>query len=239
MKTKLLYLDDSYQVTMDAEIVEVDEPSPGRYRVVLDQTVFYPIGGGQATDQGKLIGDGWEGQVQEVVIKDGEVRHFVTSSTPFQVGMKVRGEINWDRRYKLMKIHSGGHIVDFAIYLLGYSPSTLMPYKGDHGKDAFIVYKGIVDKDIRKEVEDKANELILKNLKITWSFAPLEELQKEAIYLQPGLPTNKPLRKITLEGVGTVADGGTQVKETGEVGKIEVTSVTSENEETVVKYRVL
>lgn len=234
-----MYLDDSYQTTMNAEIVEVDEPSPGRFRVVLDQTVFYPIGGGQATDQGKLIGDGWEGQVQEVVIKDGEVRHFVTSSMPLQVGMKVRGEINWDRRYKLMKIHSGGHIVDFAIYLLGYSPSTLMPYKGDHGKDAFIVYKGTVDKDIRKEVEDKANELIAKNLKITWSFAPLEELEKEAIYLQPGLPTNKPLRKITLEEVGSVADGGTQVKETGEIGRIEVTSITSENGETVVKYRVI
>ena len=238
MKTKLLYLDDSYLTSMDAEIVEVDEPSPGRYRVVLDQTVFYPIGGGQATDQGKLTAEGWEGQVQEVVIKDGEVRHFATSKTPPQVGMKVKGEINWDRRYKLMKIHSGGHIVDFAIYLLGYSPSPLMPYKGDHGKDAFIVYKGVVDKDIRQEVEAKANELIAKNLKITWSFAPLEELEKEAIYLQPGLPTNKPLRKITLEGVGSVADGGTQVKETGEVGKIEVASITAENEETIVKYRV-
>ncbi|MBI2310278.1 alanyl-tRNA editing protein [Candidatus Collierbacteria bacterium] len=239
MKTKLLYLDDSYQTSMEAEIVEVDEPSPGRYRVVLDQTVFYPIGGGQATDQGKLVGVNWEGQVQEVVIKDGEVRHFVTSKTPPQVGMKVKGEINWDRRYKLMKIHSGGHIIDFAIYLLGYSPSPLMPYKGDHGKDAFIVYKGVVGKDIRQEVEDKANELVAKKLKITWSFAPLEELQKEAIYLQPGLPTNKPLRKITLEGVGSVADGGTQIKETSEIGRIEVSSITSENGETVVKYRVI
>lgn len=55
MKTKLLYLDDSYLTTMDAEIIEVDEPTPGRFRVVLDQTVFYPIGDGQATDQGKLF----------------------------------------------------------------------------------------------------------------------------------------------------------------------------------------
>lgn len=239
MQTKLLYLDDSYQQKMDAEIVEMDEIAPGRYRLVLDQTVFYPIGGGQATDQGRLFNDSWEGKVQEVVIKDGEVRHFVTSAVPPTVGMKVTGEIDWNRRNKLMKIHSGGHVVDFAMYLLEYSPKPLMPFKGDHGKDAFIIYTGTLDKDIRKDLENKANELVAKNLSITWSYASYEDLQKEAIYLQPGLPTNKPLRKITLEGVGSVADGGTQVKQTGEIGKIEVTSVVSGNGETVVKYKVI
>ena len=239
MKTKLLYLDDSYLKAMEAEVLEFDEVTPGRYRLVLDQTVFYPVGGGQATDQGKLSSEGWQGKVQEVTIKDGEVRHIVSSPTPPAIGMKVTGEIDWERRYKLMKIHSGGHIVDFAMHLLGYSPSPLMPYKGDHGKDAYIAYKGILDKDIRADLETKANKLVAQNLHITWSYATMEELQKDAIYIQPGLPTNKPLRKITLETVGSVADGGTQVKQTGEVGKIEVTSVTSENGETIVKYRVV
>ncbi len=239
MKTKLLYLDDSYLKTMEAEVFEFDEVAPGRYRLVLDQTVFYPVGGGQATDQGKLFNETWQGKVQEVTIKDGEVRHIVSSQIPPTVGMKVTGEIDWDRRYKLMKIHSGGHIVDFAMHLLGYSPSPLMPYKGDHGKDAYIAYKGVLDADIRADLETKANELVAQNLHITWSYATMEELQKDAIYIQPGLPTNKPLRKITLETVGSVADGGTQIKHTGEVGKIEVTSVTSENGETIVKYKVI
>lgn len=239
MKTKLLYLDNSYAKTVDAKILEVDGGSPGPLRVVLDQTVFYPIGGGQATDQGKLSNGTWEGKVQEVVIKDGEVRHFIYAKTPPTVGMSVIGEIDWDRRYKLMKIHSGGHLIDFAMFLLGYSPKTLMPYKGDHGKHAFIAYKGTLNTDIRAELEAKSNELIQKDLSISWSFAPLEELQKETIYLQPGLPTNKPLRKITLEGVGSVADGGTQVKRTSEVGRIEILSVVSENGETVVNYRVV
>jgi Ser-tRNA(Ala) deacylase AlaX len=239
MKTKLLYLDDSYLKTMEAEVLEGDEVAPGRYRLVLDQTVFYPVGGGQATDQGRLFNDTWQGKVQEVTIKDGEVRHIVSSPTPPTIGMQLMGEIDWDRRYKLMKIHSGGHIVDFAMHLLGYSPTPLMPYKGDHGKDAYIAYKGVLDKDIREELEAKANELVAKNLHITWSYASLEELQKDAIYIQPGLPTNKPLRKITLESVGSVADGGTQVRHTGEVGKIEVNSVISENGETIVKYKVV
>jgi len=155
------------------------------------------------------------------------------------MGDKVTGEIDWNRRYKLMKIHSGGHVVDFAMYLLGYSPAPLMPFKGDHGKKPFIQYTGTIEKEIRQELEGKANELITKNLKITWSFMPLDELTKEAIYIQPGLPTNKPLRKITLEGVGSVADGGTQVGSTGEVGKIGITAIESQAGTTKVSYLVL
>lgn len=238
MKTKLLYLDDSYQKEMDATILEATEDPQGRIVLVLDQTVFYPIGGGQASDQGKLTGKNWEGKVIEIVIKDGEVRHFVKAKSVPKVGDKVHGELDWDRRYKLMKIHSGGHIVDFAMHLLGYSPEPLMPYKGDHGKKAFIQYMGTLKKDIRKELEDKANELVEKNLSITWKFVPLDELKKDAIYIQPGLPTNKPLREITLEGVGSVADGGTQVKKTGEIGKIEVLAVEQETDTTKINYRV-
>ncbi len=68
-----------------------------------------------------------------------------------------------------MKIHSAGHIVDFAMHLLGYSPKPLMPFKGDHGKKAFIEYIGTLDKNIRQALEDKTNELVQKNLSITWS----------------------------------------------------------------------
>ncbi len=239
MLTKLLYLDDSYQKTMEASVLEVEDMGSGKYKLILDQTVFYPMGGGQATDQGKLFNNEWEGKVIEVVLKDGEVRHLTEAKTLPTVGMKVTGEIDWDRRYKLMKIHSGGHIVDFAMYLLGYSPKALMPYKGDHGKKAFIAYHGVLDREIKQELEDKANELIQKDLSITWTYASLEELQKDAIYLQPGLPTNKPLRKITLESVGSVADGGTQVKKTSEVGKVQIESIASESGETVVWYKII
>ena len=65
-----------------------------------------------------------------------------------------------------------------------------------------------------------------------------EELQNDAIYLQPGLPTNKPLRKITLEGVGSVADGGTQVKNTSEIGQIIIDDIETVDEETVVHYKL-
>ncbi len=237
MKTRQLYLDDSYLKGMDAEILEVQPEGEGRYRVILDQTVFYPMGGGQATDQGQLTGD-LTGEIYQVINRDGEIWHFVKSSASPTVGMKVHGSINWDRRYKNMKLHSAGHIVDFAMYVLGYSPKTLIPMKADHDKNPHIVYQGSLQEDIKQKLEDKANELVDQNLGITWYFQHLEDLQKEAIYLQPGLPTNKPLRTLKLEGVGAVADGGTQVKRTGEVGKIKIEAIENEDDLTLIRYSI-
>lgn len=236
MKTKALYLEDSYLKEMDAQIMEVLADGDGKYRVILDETVFYPMGGGQATDQGKLEEDGWFGEVYQVLYKDGEIWHFVKASSAPTIGMKVRGTINWNRRYTNMRLHSAGHIVDFAMYVLGYSPKLLMPIKADHDKNPHIIYQGVLKEDIRQELEEKANELVTQNLEFSWYFQPLERLQKEAIYLQPGLPTSKPLRTLKLEGTGAVADGGTQVKHTGEVDKIAITSIEEENGSTIVKY---
>lgn len=137
-----------------------------------------------------------------------------------------------------MKLHSAGHIIDFAMYLLGLSPKVLIPMRADHDKNPHIVYKGILTEDIRQKLEDKSNELVTQNLKFTWYFQPLENLQKEAIYLQTGLPINKPLRTLKLEGIGAVADGGTQVKKTSEVGRIKIDSVEEENGLTIVRYSI-
>ena len=238
MKTNQLYLDDSYLQEMDAKILEVLPESEGKYRLLLDQTIFYAMGGGQATDQGKLMSPDWSGNVYQVVMKDGELWHYVASKNAPTTGVTVRGTINWDRRYKNMQKHSAGHIIDFAMYILGYSPSPLMPYRGDHDRKLYIVYQGTLDKDIRQELEDKSNELIEKDLKFSWLFQPYEELIKEAIYLQPGLPTNKPLRTLRLEGVGAVADGGTQVRSTKEVGHISIPSIEQQDGNTIVNYTI-
>lgn len=242
MKTHAIYLEDSYAKEMDAKVLEIfpeEDPSAGsgqakRWRVILDQTVFYPMGGGQPTDQGKL----GETSVYQVMTKNGEIWHYIQSDIAPEVGQTVHGTIDWNRRFQNMRVHSAGHIVDFAMYMLGYSPKVLLPMKGDHGKKPYIVYQGVLGKDIKLELEEKSNELVAKAMNLTTAFVPLDALQKDAIYLQPGLPMNKPLRKLTLDGVGSVADGGTQVKNTCEVGKISVISVTEENGNTVVVYRV-
>ena len=147
MRTQTLYLDDSYSKEMDAQILELQPEGNGKYRVLLDKTIFYPMGGGQPTDQGKLTSSTWLGDVYQVIVKDGDIWHFVNSSSSPTQGHPIHGEINWERRYKNMSVHSAGHVVDFAMHLLGYSPSPLMPIKGDHGKKPYIVYQGTLGKD--------------------------------------------------------------------------------------------
>lgn len=238
MKTQQLYLTDSYKKEMDAEVLEVIPEQGNRYRLLLSQTVFYPMGGGQPTDQGTLTSNTWNGNVYQVMMKDGEIWHYVESAEIPTVGLSVHGAINWDRRFLNMRLHSAGHMVDFAMYLLGYSPKTLSPMKGDHGKKPYIVYTGVLGKDITKELEDKSNEIIKKNLTLSTAIVPLEELSKDAIYLQPNLPTDKPLRKLSLEGVGSVADGGTQVAHTSEVGHISILSLIEKDGTTMVSYQI-
>lgn len=239
MKTVPIYLENPYVKTLEAVILEVFPEKEGVWRLILDRTIFYPKGGGQPTDQGFLIfSDGSKGEVYEVLVKEGEINHYVKTITKPFINEKVTGIIDWDRRYKNMKIHSGGHIIDFAMYLLNYSPQPLHPLKGDHGKKPFILYSGSVGKDFKQEIQNKVNDLIKQNLKLTWSFEVLENIEKEAIYLQPGLPKNKPLRALKLEGVGTVADGGTIVASTSEVGQITIISIEDNGLETQIRYQL-
>jgi alanyl-tRNA synthetase len=231
-------MEDSYVQEMDATILDILPEGEKRWRMTLDKTVFYPMGGGQPTDQGELISDTWKGKVYQVLTRDGEIWHYVESDSQPAIGTSVHGKIDWSRRYQNMRMHSAGHVIDFALHLLGYSPSPLSPQKGDHGKKPFIMYAGTLGKDIRQELEEKSNELVAKAMTLTTAFVPLEELEKDAIYLQPGLPTGKPLRKLTLIGVGSVADGGTQVKNTKEIGNISILSASEENESTIITYKV-
>ncbi len=240
MTNPFIYLTDSYAKSIDAKITQLETIKDG-YRLTLDKTVFYPMGGGQPTDQGTITAKNWKGEVYQALYQGGEVWHYLkmkSGNVPENDG-HINAVIDWDRRYKNMKVHSAGHVVDFALYLLGYSPSTLLPIKGDHGKKPFIMYQGTVDSDIQEILQNKANELIEKDLKFSIDFQPAEALKKEAIYLQPGLPPDKPLRTLRLESVGAVADGGTQVQTTAEIGKVAISSVEQKDGHTIIRYHLI
>ncbi len=238
--TTPLYLENAYLKEMEATILEVSKENDGQQRwlLVLDQTIFYPRGGGQATDQGFLFTDTWKGKVSQVLLKDGKILHYLEGDLPPPVGTAVVGTLDWDRRYLNMRLHSAGHIVDFALHLLGHSPSPLMPYKGEHEKKPVIYYQGTIEQDFQEALEKKANELVSQDLAFTFRLVDYQELERETLYLQPGLPTNKPLRLLTLKGVGSVADCGTQVKSTAEVGPISILPIEKKEGVTLVRYRI-
>ncbi len=237
--TTPLYLHDAYLKEMEATIVEATKESDKRWLIVLDKTIFYPRGGGQSTDQGLLFTENWKGKVSQALQKEDKIIHQVDCDLPLPIGSLVKGTLDWDRRYLHMRLHSAGHVVDFALYLLDYSPNPLMPFKGDHGKKPVIYYQGIVEKDFREDLENKANDLVKQNLHFSFRFVSYEELENETIYLQPGLPKNKPLRLLTLEGVGSVADGGTQVHRTAEVGHISILPLEKQEGMTLIHYRLV
>lgn len=238
MKTKQLYLEDSYLKTMTALILEVYPETQGKWKVVLSETVFYPMGGGQPTDQGTLSCENWHAKVYQVLAKGDTIFHYIEAESAPVIGLEVRGKLDWARRYHNMRLHSAGHVIDFAIYLLGYSPKSLTPLKADHGKKPTIWYQGTIEGDFREELEVKANSLIAQNLRFSTQLASYEKLKEEAIYLQPNLPTNKQLRLLELETVGVVADGGTQVHFTKEVGHIRILSIEAAEGMTMVRYAI-
>lgn len=238
MKTRQLYLENPYLKTMNATILDVYPEAPGKWSVVLSETAFYPMGGGQPTDQGMLYGKDWRGRVYQVLTKDGEIFHYVEAEKAPLSGIEVKGEIDWKRRYLNMRLHSAGHVIDFAIYLLGYSPKLLMSLKADHGKKPIIWYQGVIDHDFREALEVKANSLVSENLPFSTKLATYDELKSQAIYLQPNLPTNKQLRMLILETIGSVADGGTQVQRTGETGPIRIISIDTKEGMTMIRYAI-
>lgn len=233
-----LYMHDAYLKEMEATLVETVKDGDNRWLITLDKTIFYPRGGGQSTDQGILFTDTWKGKVFQALQKGDTIIHFVEGVEPPPKGTVVKGTLDWDRRYHHMRLHSAGHVVDFALYLLGLSPTPLMPVKGDHGKKPVIYYQGTIEKDFREELENKANELVSKALPFSVRFVSFEELKSNSIYLQPGLPTNKPLRMLSLEGVGSVADGGTHVRTTAEVGRISVLPIEKQEGMTLIYYKI-
>ena len=233
-----LYLEDAYLKEMEAVILEVAKESEGRWTVVLDKTIFYPRGGGQATDQGVLFTDNWKAKVYQVLQKEGKIFHYVEGEQPPPPHTQVKATLDWNRRYLNMRLHSAGHVVDFALYLLGFSPTPLTPFKGEHEKKPVIYYQGTIEEDFREALEKKANELVSQNLPFSCRFVDYQELEKETLYLQPGLPKNKPLRLLTLKGVGSVADGGTQVHSTAEVGPISILPLEKKEGMTLVHYRL-
>ena len=107
--TRRLYYEDVYCREFDAVVLECREAKKG-FHILLDESAFYPEGGGQPSDKGTL----GEVQVTEVHEKDGELFHY--TDKPLTVGEHVHGVIDWNRRFDLMQQHSGEHMVSGLVH---------------------------------------------------------------------------------------------------------------------------
>ncbi|MFG1445917.1 MAG: alanyl-tRNA editing protein [Thermoplasmatales archaeon] len=208
-----MYQEDSYLKELDAVVVEVGEG------VILDRTIFYAAAGGQPSDLGVI--EGRREYVVKNVAKREEIVH-VTEPLP-SVGEKVRLKIDWERRYKHMRHHTAIHVVssiamrEFGAMITGNQISQEYSRIDFNFKDW--------NNDISKMLQDRVNEELLKNHEVTVLSMKREEILnvEGALKVDPRLlPSSEMLRVVKIGEIDMQPDGGTHVKNTSEVGTIEI-----------------
>ena len=221
MKTKALYMYDSYLKKFEAKVLEIKEN-----KVILDQTAFYPRGGGLENDTGEVI---WGDKIYKVVDvrKDketGDIIHFLDKSPDFSVEDTVIGKIDWDRRYRLMRLHTAAHIISAILYNKHGAKITGGHITPEYAKDDFNICSENW-RDILEEAVKEANKIVKKNIEVKVYFLSREEAMKikGIVKLANKLPPEvQELRVVEIPGVDIQADGGPHVKNTSEIGKIEI-----------------
>lgn len=217
-RTKALYLEDSYLKDCDSTVSSVKEEK----HIILNRTVFYPKGGGQPWDTGKIVKGNEEFKVVYVGNFSGQILHEVDHSG-LQEGDKVHCILDWDRRYKLMRSHTAAHV--FASLLCVGSGALVTGNQLDENKVRFDFSLEEFDRKVLGEYIDKANDYFMRDIAVKWYEMPREEalnipgVVKMAKALPPDIPI---LRIVEVVDVDTQADGGTHVRNLREVGKIEL-----------------
>ena len=212
METRKLYYEDSHLYRFSATVTGCEEVKNG-YAVTLDATTFYPEGGGQACDLGRL----GNAKVLDVQERGEDVIHLC--DTPLTVGTTVEGLIDEERRFDLMQQHTGEHIVSGIVCArFGYHNV------GFHmGADVITIdFDGPIPADALPEIEAAANRAVWENTPIRCWYPSEAELPNVGYRTKRALPW--PVRIVEIPGVDKCACCGVHVAHTGEIGLIKLFS---------------
>lgn len=221
--TELLYVTDSYVKEFDAAVIEQVEDG-----VVLNRTAFYPGGGGQPCDTGVLNDGSTIWTVTAVKKVDGRPVHFISGQLP-AVGTAIKGALDWDRRYALMRTHTALHIlcgVVFRDYGAQVTGGNMDPLQGRMDFEFETMRHELVaaiEEAINAEVA-AARPVRVRILPREEAFAIPDLIRTKINLLPPGI---NEVRTVELVGLDLQADGGTHVDNTSEVGRIRVTDYKS------------
>jgi len=212
---KKLYYSDPYLKSFDAAIVNAEGG-----RIFLDRTAFYPGGGGQQHDIGTIN----VRQVEQVGKEGDEIYHFVPESS-FRAGEKVRCEIDWLRRYELMKGHSGQHILFRAMQ---ETNPELKVTKVDITPDKkSLFFDGEVSLESMKRALARANEIIAADMEIDAEEVSIDSPKLEKVRIKMDKIKGDIVRVVKIGDFDIAACGGVHVRRTGEIGGISITRLIS------------
>ncbi|MFL5627152.1 MAG: alanyl-tRNA editing protein [Ktedonobacteraceae bacterium] len=209
--TSRLYFDDSYLRQFNATVI-----ASRSYRqlpaVILDQTAFYPEGGGQPADRGNLNGIPIV-DVQEV---NGEILHILEAEIP--PGAVVSGEIDWQRRFDHMQQHTGQHTLSATFQRL-FNAETLSWHLVSEYVTIELGHAAFSPGEIA-QAELAANRIVWENRPVTARIYPPEELA--SLELRKSTTRSSDIRIVTIQDWDAIGCGGTHVKSTAEVGQIAI-----------------
>ena len=211
-ETRRLYYEDVHQREFVSRVTECRQQDDG-YEILLEESAFYPEGGGQPSDTGSLNGI----QVLQVMEKDGSLIHFTKEPVP--AGTLAEGRIDWERRFDLMQQHSGEHMVSGLVHkTFGYDNV------GFHmGRDVITIdFNGMLTEADLLSVESEVNREIWKDSEIK-IYYPSEDELKTLAYRSKKALSGK-VRIVEFPGVDICACCGTHVTHTGEIGMVKILS---------------
>ena len=214
--TDKLFYQDSHMREFEAEVISCEpvEGKDGRYEAVLDQTAFFPEGGGQYADHGTLGG----ASVLDVQERDGRVFHITDGA--LEPGMRVKGILDWEERFMKMQQHTGEHIVSGLVHArFGYDNV------GFHlgSEDCTMDFNGEITREELREIEMEANRAVWKNLEVQVLYPSAEEAGE--MEYRSKIEIEGQIRIVVIPGYDVCACCAPHVKRTGEIGMIKLTNV--------------
>jgi misacylated tRNA(Ala) deacylase len=215
---ELLFREDPYEKACEATVIAIQDDA-----VELDRTVFYPMGGGQAGDTGFIGGrrvlDTRKGASGDAVL------HLLEPGDLPAVGTKVEAQIDWERRHRLMRLHTALHLLCAAVR----APVT----GGRIAEDkAHLDFDIEMDKLVKDDIESLLNELVQSNtaVKPVWITDAELDSRPELVRTMSVAPPRGEgrVRLLEIPGIDLQACGGTHVANTGEIGALRVVKIRSE-----------
>jgi alanyl-tRNA synthetase len=220
-ETRKLYYEDCYRMMFRAKILRAS----GNW-IVLDRTAFYPEGGGQPSDRGTLKIGRKECRVTDVRKVGGVILHRTEKRPALRQGQEVRGEIDWDRRYQLMKMHTCTHLLAGAARkVIGRHVWQAGAQKGLETSRIDLTHYQAFTEEEAGRIGKLVNETIRKNLAVESAELPRSEAEGRYgfVLYQGGASPGKRVRIVRVGGGFDVeACGGTHLKRTGEIGRMKI-----------------
>ncbi|AAY61628.1 threonyl and Alanyl tRNA synthetase second additional domain protein [Rickettsia felis str. Pedreira] len=230
-----LYLNNTYLFESKASILNYGEDEKGKF-IILDQTIFYPQGGGQPSDQGVIQNDYFEANVTLVRQVDTEIRHYIgAASNEIPINSIINCLVDKNRRMLNSRYHTAAHLLGNIVEILY---PMLKAVKGhSFPGEAYVEFQGDVPVDVT-QIQNTVDQTIAKNNKTEIFETDPISFEQQFYKLPYIIPENKKFRVMRIGDMAPVPCGGTHLSSTTEIGKILIGKVKLKNNIVRISYEV-